>query len=409
MNIGFFGYLGSGNVGNDGSFEALLAYVRDAYPDAELHCLCTGPDDVESRHHVPAAPMHWYRADRLAGSRLPARVWKAIGKVADARVIWRWLRSVDVAVVPGMGVLEATLPLRPWGMPYSLLLLTVAGRLTRTPVALVCVGCAETDQPVVRRIIGAVGRLASYRSYRDHASRRALTRMGVDTGNDSVFPDLAFTLPLPAETKVTSATGPTTVGVGVMSYHGTYRDRARAHSMYAKYLDELAEFVGWLVGRGYQVRLFAGDPADEQTAAELVALVDHPLETTRPASLPDLMRELAHCDFVVASRFHTVLSALRLRIPTISLGYAQKNDVLMAAMGLGEFCQSIRAVDSRRLVAQFEDLVTRHDVLTKQLDHADVRASRAAGWQFDELSAVVLEGSARHGEDRRFRDRKSVV
>jgi polysaccharide pyruvyl transferase WcaK-like protein len=43
--------------------------------------------------------------------------------------------------------------------------------------------------------------------------------------------------------------------------------------------------------------------------------------------------------------------------PTISLGYARKNDVLMEEMGLGEYCQHIETFDVETLVAQFSQQV----------------------------------------------------
>ena len=41
----------------------------------------------------------------------------------------------------------------------------------------------------------------------------------------------------------------------------------------------------------------------------------------------------------------------------MSLGYAEKNDVLMAEMGLGRFCQHIERFDLDLLIEQFTQLV----------------------------------------------------
>jgi polysaccharide pyruvyl transferase WcaK-like protein len=38
--------------------------------------------------------------------------------------------------------------------------------------------------------------------------------------------------------------------------------------------------------------------------------------------------------------------------PTISIGYAEKNDVLLAEMGLAEFCQHIERLDVELLKTQ---------------------------------------------------------
>jgi polysaccharide pyruvyl transferase WcaK-like protein len=67
-------------------------------------------------------------------------------------------------------------------------------------------------------------------------------------------------------------------------------------------------------------------------------------------------------DIVVATRFHNVVCALKLGRPTISVGYADKNDVLLADMGLGGFCQHIEKLDVELLIEQFIALVAdRHE------------------------------------------------
>jgi polysaccharide pyruvyl transferase WcaK-like protein len=68
------------------------------------------------------------------------------------------------------------------------------------------------------------------------------------------------------------------------------------------------------------------------------------------------MGEIAKTDVVVATRFHTVVSALMLGRPVISIGYAQKNDDLMADAGLGGFCQGIEALDLDGLIRQFTEM-----------------------------------------------------
>ena len=49
------------------------------------------------------------------------------------------------------------------------------------------------------------------------------------------------------------------------------------------------------------------------------------------------MHQMAETRIVVATRFHNVVCALKMKKPTISIGYASKNDVLLAEMGLAEF------------------------------------------------------------------------
>ncbi len=69
------------------------------------------------------------------------------------------------------------------------------------------------------------------------------------------------------------------------------------------------------------------------------------------------MEQMALTDVVVATRFHNIVCALKMHRPTISLSYAKKNDVLMAELGLGQFCQHIETFDVDRLTEQFSLLV----------------------------------------------------
>ena len=59
--VGLFGLLGSGNSGNDASMETVLAYLRDAHPDAVVDAMCGGPERVRAKYGIDAVPMFWYQ------------------------------------------------------------------------------------------------------------------------------------------------------------------------------------------------------------------------------------------------------------------------------------------------------------------------------------------------------------
>ena len=50
-------------------------------------------------------------------------------------------------------------------------------------------------------------------------------------------------------------------------------------------------------------------------------------------TLHDVMQQMADTDIVVATRYHNVVCALRMSKPTISIGYAEKNDALLRRSG----------------------------------------------------------------------------
>ena len=48
QGIGLFGLFGSGNSGNDGSLEAMLEFLRQVRPDAQITCFCSAHDAPEA-------------------------------------------------------------------------------------------------------------------------------------------------------------------------------------------------------------------------------------------------------------------------------------------------------------------------------------------------------------------------
>jgi polysaccharide pyruvyl transferase WcaK-like protein len=357
--VGLFGKLGSGNIGNDCSMESVLNYLRAAHPDAVVDAMCTGPARISSVYGIPTVQLFWY--ERYAGrvSGVAAIPVKLIGKGMDAVSIARWVRRHDVVIVPGMGVLEASLPLPALEFPYCMFLLGASGRLFRTKVALVSVGAGAIKQRLTRTLFNGAARLAFYRSFRNESSREAMIRRGVDVSGDRVFPDLAFALPVDSD----GEGAPQTVGVGVMSYYGSNADRDRAEEINAAYMTGMKQFVRWLVDSGRNVRLILGDTngSDEAALAEILADV----AVTRPGlaegrvtagavdTFADVLREMAGVQSAVATRFHNLVAALMLARPTVAISYSAKHDALMADMGLPEFSEPANSLDCDQLVEKF--------------------------------------------------------
>ncbi|MEV5510700.1 polysaccharide pyruvyl transferase family protein [Streptomyces orinoci] len=387
--VGVFGLLGSGNLGNDGSLEAVLGYLRAEHPEAVVDALCGGPEVVMARYRIPATRLHWYRGEYRTASGAGAIAAKALGKLVDAVRTAAWVRRHDVVIVPGMGVLEATLPLRPWGFPYSQFLLCAAGRLFGTRVALVGVGADAIGNRPTRALVRWSARLAAYRSYRDALSREAIRAMGVDTTQDEVYPDLAFALPTP---RTTAPPGPPgLVCVGVMAFHGGDDDRARAEEIHRRYLDGTTRFVRTLVDEGRPVRLLTGDKCDAPVVAAILDAVDSPLVTAaETASLADLMKEMAAAETVVATRYHNLICALKTGTPTLALSYAAKSDALMERMGLGAYCHPARQIDAGQLLAQFRSLEKRSAELRRTLAERNLAAARQLQDQFTALTAALF-------------------
>jgi polysaccharide pyruvyl transferase WcaK-like protein len=396
--VGLFGLLGQGNLGNDGSMEAVLAYLRDAHPDVIVDAFCSGPAVISERYAIPAAPLTWFDTSTSRGAGLSGLARRGLelgaGTVIDTFRIAAWVRRHDSVIIPGMGVLELTVPLRPWQTPYQVFVLSVSGRLLRTKIAMVSVGTNVMHHRLTRWLFVTAARLARYRSFRDALSRDAMQEMGLDVSRDVVYPDVVFSLPTDQYERPPSAV----VGVGVMDYSGKNEDRRQGDEIRSDYVAKMTRFVSWLVGNGRQVRVCTSDSADEPVMARIVAGVraTHPdlaasqVISEAVPSMTELLRQTASVGTMVATRFHHTLYSLRLGRPTVAIGYAGKHLDLMTRMGMSRYYQEARSLDVDRLIEQFTELESRAPELRQLIAERNAALARQVDQQFAELSAVLF-------------------
>lgn len=416
--VGLFGILGAGNIGNDAQLETVLRYLQAEHPHAAVDAMCTGPERLTREYSIEAVPVRWRRkyakqtwhgrarqgaVSEATGHALPGKTATAmkglemgVGMIIDAFRIASWVRRHDAVIVPGSGMLETSMPLRPWETPYEMFLLCVAGRLLQTKVALVSVGANVISQRVTGWLSTSAARFAFYRSYRDTLSRNAMRQRGLSTARDRVYPDLVFGTPVPDYPPGDLHT----VGVGVLDYYGTNDDRRRAAELHASYMEKMKFFIRWLTDSGYAVRLFVGDTngGDDSVVQEVLTDIRAHRPDLDPArvsaesvsSFSELMRQMASVGIVVASRYHNVMCAIKLSKPTISIGYSPKNTALMASVGLSEFCQDADSLDTDLLISQFMEAQKRSAQLKPVMAECCKAKAQELDRQFSELSAALF-------------------
>ncbi len=392
--VGFFGLLGSGNLGNDGSFEAVFTRLRKDHPEAVVDAMCMGPERLSSQYGIPAIPLFWSttHAGRTGGLR--SRIVWALGKGIDAWRTFAWVRRHDLVVVAGAGVLENSLPLRATGVPYAMFLLCASGRVAGTRVALLSVGATTIMQRPTRWLRNGAAHLAYYRSYRDRVSWDAMQQSGAFARHDPVYTDLVFSLPAPSSTPG----DPGLVGVGIMAYFGSSDDRREGQHIHERYIDAMTQFICWLVDHSYGVRLLSGDDSKDD---DVIASVIADVRRRRPglpsgavlanpvSSLGDLLREIEQVGSVVGARYHNVVSGLRLSKPTISVGYSLKHDALMAEMGVSEFALSARSISAPLLIERFTELQSRSKELRVVIETHRLLKQQELEAQFEDLTALL--------------------
>jgi polysaccharide pyruvyl transferase WcaK-like protein len=372
MRIGLFGLFGCGNSGNDASLESMIAFFRRVGRHQDLVCICPNPDRVEEAYGVPSRRLTPKIDEGTIGAkinllflRLPYRlhgVWHAIQE----------MRKLDVMIVPGTGFLD-NFQDGPFGWPFMVFKWCFAGWLLRKKIVFVCIGAGPINHWLSRFFMKSAARAASYRSYRDVASKQFMQSIGVNVAQDNVFPDIVFSLAGPAPPPPSDG-GFISVGVGVMSYFGWSKGSTNGEYIYRHYLEQLNAFVTWLLDNGFRVRLLTGDDGDWSAIQDLIEGMKPINQDTRDQvtavrthTLRELMAEIVKTDLVVVSRYHNLVSALKLGRPAISLEYSIKNRSLMAEMKLDDFCQSIETFDLDLLKQQFGKALEQRSDLRRQI------------------------------------------
>jgi polysaccharide pyruvyl transferase WcaK-like protein len=87
--ISFYGNFGAGNLGNECTLQAIIILRR--WPDAQLLCFCTNPQDVRTRHNIAAFPSD--TVDKTATEKFGSRsgvVWRGFAELLSSGYLSSW-------------------------------------------------------------------------------------------------------------------------------------------------------------------------------------------------------------------------------------------------------------------------------------------------------------------------------
>jgi polysaccharide pyruvyl transferase WcaK-like protein len=419
--IALFGNFGTGNLGNEATLQAMLYNLRRLLPNAEISCICSGPESTAAAYNISVAPIRpafpiWrvsaapskYDAP-AGGSNAGIEAGRRFKALAGLRILlrrcayplleaYRWFRGIarlkgsDLLVMTGTGMLGGA----DRALHHDIFRWAVIAKLCRCKLLFVSVGGGPIRHPLSRSFVKMALALADYRSYRDASSKDYLAAIGVDVKNDAVYPDLAFSLPQTDPVDRGPSRPGVVIGVGVMNYHDRSIASWNDEGMYRDYLGRVASLVVGLLERGHAVRILIGDVVYDQGVRQDLRRVlqergvkyeDGRIIDAPPSSVDELLSQLSAVDFVVSSRFHNLLLALMLRKPVVAISYHEKFQPLMDSVGLGGFCQDIEHIDVVDLIGKVVRLEENSAAIRLQI----TREAETCRVELDEQYARIVK------------------
>ena len=331
------------NLGGPSIFHGLVRVLRQVFPGCEL----------VYHENVPATDAAGRSAPEQSGVRIIQGLPRAKTIMQTA---WRrrWLGGApghtleDVLVE---NVRTADLVIDAWGIDYTDRLARMGMKsawlskpLLRTAAWLgtPAVHYTASYGPVGQRwmkmaVRQVLGRCCSLVFCREELSRRYLVDCGVAAAKLRVAPDTGLLMPAQRVSVPELDAGRPCLGISVS--HQIKRQWKAA----VPYLDLMADFCDRAV-RQHQVQVLlipnelADDQYDDRAVARDILARVHEKSAIRlfPAeqySGPEQKGAIAQCDLFVASRYHSIVAALSMAVPTVVIGWHHKYAELLELFG----------------------------------------------------------------------------
>lgn len=426
--IALLAHCGTGNLGDEGSIAAVLDNITRRWPGVSVVGLSMDPEDTTRRHGIPAFAMRqrifpfqreWSSTPRSSEPVGFAEKLKALARktgplfrignalrhalfVRPSQLVHEVLflgRSfillcqLDMLVISGGGQLLDWGG--PWAFPYTLFKWLLLAKCLNVECIFLNNGAGPLDAPLSRWFVRRTLDLADYVSLRDSASGDLLRKVGF-RGRMKVVADAVWNLRLPERsTKVPQdERAERVIGIAPMAYGDSSRHWVDDSQIYHRLIDNLAEFCGRMLERGYRIKLFSSDIwFDSQAIADLDAAIRAKNPGLAPdrvmpeavCDIPSLLSTLSGLDCYVTCRFHGVVFASLQNVPTIALSPHPKVSNLMAALGLSDYCVDIARCDAEDLTARADQLLANADAIKARIKQSVSDFQEQLTEQFDEL------------------------
>ena len=326
--------------------------------------------------------MLWAAARRALHADLPLPgTWRAP---------LRLLAEADMQVCVGGGYLRA----KPDMASTVILLLLVhqiwLARILGKPVYLYAQSFGPYYTGLQRWLARSGINTAALVLVREAKSEQQLADLYIPKARTRKVPDSAFLFTARPNKKIAVAIRPsdsTDTVVGITVRNWLEGDRQAAYeAAIAELIRHLAAKPRYRVVIIPQVTSAAQHDDDREAAARIAGRLGPKPNVaflTRRFSHKDILSVYGSLDYLVGTRFHSVIFALTKRVPAIAIEYEHKTSGIMQDLGLSDWVVPIEQVEGKKIIHTFESLVRKRKSYLRQLDRIlpvyTARAHSAAG------------------------------
>ena len=216
---------------------------------------------------------------------------------------------------------------------------------------------------------------------RENISKQFLDSLDV---NSKLYPDLGFFLK-PSETDMRD----------YLTAHGVPVDRKKvvmtlrpyrfqgfenAEQLFTNYIQGFVNLVGYLVNKGYHVTFMAhtlGPSSHEDDRIAIKDVVNVLSERIKKSTsyiedfeltCKDIEKIYSYYDYMVGTRFHSVIFSLNVGVPAIAIAYGgNKGKGIMNVLGNDDFSIDMDKVHDNNLINMFDELESGRDAYLANL------------------------------------------
>jgi polysaccharide pyruvyl transferase WcaK-like protein len=379
INIVLIGARLNNNLGGPSLYVSTVKAIRETYPEARIQLLVPASEFVKEQKIK-----HLYNVDLMPLEEnamvLGGLCWRV------TRIFpFRKYKNIHIALM------EADLILDIWGIMFTDYLgkntainrfreglRLMLGRIYSTSLIKATAAMGPFNQIWNRRFATFyLHRFVDHIVARDETTYGELKKLGLGS-KLTMTADTAFLLE--PEEMTQEFDDPKLPNI-VISVSHQARNRSQAASYY---LEVMKNFIQYLVTQvGVTVTLLPNEIEESQNddlkiAEEIQRNVNHPachLVDPRLLSASQIKGIIDHSEVVVASRYHTVIAALSLGKPTISIGWHHKYEGVLQLFGLEDYSIPVDKLDLEILKNSFDKIWASRVALSLTLNQtsSDIR------------------------------------